>query len=210
MCALRFVLGPVGCSMDVKTLCLGVLVLGDASGYEIKKHFEEGPFSHFHAAGFGSIYPALGVLLADGLVTCTEMAQEGRPDKKVYSITEEGRRAFRRELHKAPSQDNYRSEAIFMMFFGDLLDPDHLDDVYQRHLAINRAKVDYLSDPQCTATARGRQFVHGLGLAVSSAIVDYMEANKGVLFGAGDAVDEAAVDPSGSSEPDAETPRAAE
>ena len=196
--------------MDVKTLCLGVLVLGDASGYEIKKHFEEGPFSYFHAAGFGSIYPALGALLADDLVTCTEMAQEGRPDKKVYSITEAGRRAFRRELHKAPSPDSYRSEAIFMMFFGDLLDPDHLGDVYQRHLAVHRATVECLSDPDCTVTARGRQFVRGLGLAVSGAIVAYMEANKGFLFGAGDAIDEGAVEHGGAGEPVAETPRAAE
>ena len=196
--------------MDVKTLCLGVLVLGDASGYEIKKHFEEGPFSHFHAAGFGSIYPALGALLADGLVTCTEMAQEGRPDKKVYSLTEAGRRAFRRELHKAPSPDSYRSEAIFMMFFGDLLDPDHLGEVYQRHLAVNRAKVDCLSDPDCTVAGRNRKFVHGLGLAVSRAIVDYMENNRGVLFGAGDVVDEDAADEGGGGERGAETPRAAE
>jgi len=201
----RFVLGPVGCSMDVKTLCLGVLVLGDASGYEIKKHFEEGPFSHFHAAGFGSIYPALGALLADGLVTCMEMSQEGRPDKKVYSITEAGRRAFRRELQKAPGPDSYRSEAIFMMFFGDLLDADHLGDVYQRHLAVHRAKVECLSAPDCTATARGRRFVRGLGLAVSRAFVTYMENNKGVLFGADDAIDEG-----GERDRGAETPRAAE
>ena len=191
--------------MDVKTLCLGVLVLGDASGYEIKKHFEEGPFSHFHAAGFGSIYPALGALLADGLVTCTEMAQEGRPDKKVYSLTEAGRRAFRRELHKAPSPDSYRSEAIFMMFFGDLLDPDHLGEVYQRHLAVHRAKVDCFRDLDCTGIGRDRQFVHGLGLAVSRAIVDYMEANRGLLFGTGDAVDAG-----GGGERDTGTPRAAE
>jgi len=39
--------------MDVKTLCLGVLNRGEASGYEIKKQCEEGPFSHFYAAGFG-------------------------------------------------------------------------------------------------------------------------------------------------------------
>src|SRR3546814_3071348 len=54
--------------MDAKTLCLGVLSRGAASGYEIKKAFEEGPFSHFHQASFGSIYPALNALSADGLV----------------------------------------------------------------------------------------------------------------------------------------------
>jgi DNA-binding PadR family transcriptional regulator len=191
--------------MDVKTLCLGVLVLGDASGYEIKKHFEEGPFSYFHAAGFGSIYPALGAMLAEGLATCKEVAQDGRPAKKVYSITEAGCRAFRRELGKTPNPDSYRSEAIFMMFFADLLDPDHLAEVYQRHLDAHQAKVACLSDPDCTVTNHGRRFIRGLGLAVSRAMVDYMEANRGLLLGAGDAVDDG-----GGGEPTTETPRAAE
>ena len=37
--------------MDAKTLCLGVLLRGEASGYEIKKAFEEGPFSQFLPPG---------------------------------------------------------------------------------------------------------------------------------------------------------------
>jgi len=86
--------------MDSKTLCLGALILGDASGYEIKKLFEEGPFSYFHQTSFGSIYPALGNLMEEGLVTCDERAQDGRPDKKVYSLTEAGRAAFIHALGK--------------------------------------------------------------------------------------------------------------
>ena len=58
--------------MDVKTLCLGVLSRGDASGYEIKKQCEEGPFAHFYAAGFGSIYPALNALWSEGLISVRE------------------------------------------------------------------------------------------------------------------------------------------
>ena len=42
--------------MDVRTLCLGVLSMGSASGYEIKKRLENG-FGHFYDASFGSIYP---------------------------------------------------------------------------------------------------------------------------------------------------------
>ena len=48
--------------MDVKTLCLGVLSRGEATGYEIKKQCEEGPLAFFYAAGFDSIYPALNAL----------------------------------------------------------------------------------------------------------------------------------------------------
>jgi len=81
--------------MDVKTVCLGLLTQGPASGYDLKKTFES-TFGHFFAAGFGSIYPALGTLAEAGLVTCTEVPQDGKPDRKVYSITDDGREAFTR------------------------------------------------------------------------------------------------------------------
>ena len=41
--------------MNVKTLCLGFLSTREATGYEIKKEFEEGFFSHFIEASYGSI-----------------------------------------------------------------------------------------------------------------------------------------------------------
>lgn len=168
--------------MDAKTLCLGVLILGDASGYEIKKHFEEGPFAHFHAAGFGSIYPALNALRASGLVTCTEMEQEGRPDKKVYSITAAGRAAFRRALHKPPAADSFRSETVFMMFFAELLDPGHLEEIYNAYLAHYRACIERMSRQDKSGYGAGRKFVHGFGLAIYGAVAAYLEENRDLLL----------------------------
>src|SRR5262249_55228527 len=84
-------LQPSGMGMDARVLCLGALHFGDASGYEIKKLFEEGDFSFFYETSFGSIYPALSRLVEDGLALVSEQAQDKRPDKKVYSITEKGR-----------------------------------------------------------------------------------------------------------------------
>jgi PadR family transcriptional regulator AphA len=55
-------------TMNVRTLCLGFLSTGEASGYEIKKGIEDGMFSHFIDASFGSIYPALTQLTAEGLL----------------------------------------------------------------------------------------------------------------------------------------------
>ena len=54
--------------MDTKSICLAVLCQGDTTGYEIKKAFEEGPFSFFQDVSFGSIYPALTRALDEGLV----------------------------------------------------------------------------------------------------------------------------------------------
>src|SRR3546814_5846154 len=77
--------------MDVKTLCLGVLSRGEASGYEIKKAFEEGPFSQIPQASFGSLYPALDALSAAGLVAVRSQVQDKRPQKTIYYLALSGR-----------------------------------------------------------------------------------------------------------------------
>ena len=107
--------------MDAKTLCLGMLTRGEASGYEIRKAFEDGPFHHFFDVGYGSIYPALGRLDDAGLVSCRAEAQDKRPDKKVYSITPDGQQAFVEGLMEPPAADKLRSEFLFLLFFAGML-----------------------------------------------------------------------------------------
>ena len=113
--------------MDVRTICLGLLSAEDRSGYEIKKLLEEGPLGHFVEASFGSIYPALTKMTEDGLVEFRTEAQEGRPDKKTYSITERGREVFRTALEGALSPDRtddhgvrreHQPAAIFPLCLG--------------------------------------------------------------------------------------------
>src|SRR5690606_31134512 len=107
--------------MDVKTLCLGVLSRGEASGYEIKKAFQEGAFSHFHQASFGSIYPALNALAAEGLVAVRAQAQDKRPDKKIYSLAPKGQTALLAALMAPPAPDAMRSDFLFILFFAQHL-----------------------------------------------------------------------------------------
>ncbi len=109
--------------MDAKTLCLGVLARGDASGYEIKKSVEKGPFAHIQAASFGSIYPALTKLSEEGLLACRAEHQDKRPDKKVYSITPAGRDALAARLMTPPAADRVSSDFLFILFFAQRLRP---------------------------------------------------------------------------------------
>ena len=80
--------------MNVRTICLAILYDGEATGYEIRKLSVEGEYSYFVDASFGSIYPALARLEAESLVTSRVEQQDGRPAKKIYSITAAGRTAF--------------------------------------------------------------------------------------------------------------------
>ena len=100
--------------MNTQTLILAILNAGDASGYEIKKFSSEGSFSHFVDISFGSIYPTLAKLEADGLVTGRSETQSGKPDKIVYSITDAGRAAFIGALSSPPQADKFKSEFLLV------------------------------------------------------------------------------------------------
>jgi len=168
--------------MDAKTLCLGVLMLGDASGYEIRKMFEEGPFAHFQDVGYGSIYPSLSRLAEEGLVAISGAPADGRPEKKVYRATDAGRAAFRSALARPPASDKVRSDTCFLMFFAEHLDPAHLRAVYDEYLALHRAQVAFMQTLSPEGVSKGRLFVRGLGLAYYQAIAAYMEENRDLLF----------------------------
>lgn len=167
--------------MDVKTLCLGVLTRGEASGYEIKKKLEDGPLGQFCRAGFGSIYPALGDLGAKGLVTWTECPQEGRPGKKIYRITDRGMDVFRRALCKTPAADRIHSESLFMIFFSEFLDVGQVADVADGYLKGYRQKILHMRQTDLSDAPGGRRFVHAIGLSIYEAIVETGERNRHLL-----------------------------
>lgn len=170
--------------MDVKTLCLGVLSRGDASGYEIRKEFEDGPLSHFSDAGFGSIYPALKRLQDDGLVTIAQHGTESRPDKKVYRITAAGRHLLYQALNRQPGPDKLRSDFMFTLFFGHLLPPRHLDRIIGDRIDDYRARIAEMERCDGEHGTPGEKFVEGLGLALYRAAAVYLEEHRHELIGA--------------------------
>jgi PadR family transcriptional regulator, regulatory protein AphA len=104
--------------MNIRTLCLAILFDTEASGYEIRKLSTEGEYAYFVDASFGSIYPALARLEEEGLVTSRVQTQESRPAKKVYSITEAGRRDLLNALFEQLDPDIYRSEFLLFARFA--------------------------------------------------------------------------------------------
>jgi DNA-binding PadR family transcriptional regulator len=169
--------------MDVRTLCLGVLTEGDKTGYEIKRRFEDA-FSHFFVAGFGSIYPALAELSRRGLVTCRSVEQEGRPDKKVYSITPEGERVLVDQLMSTPPRHKVRSEFLVLMYFAHMLPPQRLAAIVDQMIAQlepTLAEIERCLSAEDVQPMPGRRFAAGYGRAVISAALAYMRANRADL-----------------------------
>lgn len=169
--------------MDVKTLCLGVLTERDHTGYEIKQHFEEA-FSHFFVAGYGSIYPALAELTRRGLVDCTSVPQEKRPDKKVYSITPLGRAALVDELMSTPPRHKVRSEFLALMYFAHLLPPEKVAVLAEEMVAqwdSVLTSIESCVSDDCDGLSPGLRFVAGYGKAVIGAARHYVDQNRMAL-----------------------------
>ena len=91
---------------ELDGLVLGVLQSGPAHGYEIAKRvrmLSEGIMS----AGEAKLYACLHRLEGDGLVTAEWIPQEGKPARKVYTLTPKGggalkaKRAAWRDFAKA-------------------------------------------------------------------------------------------------------------
>jgi len=169
--------------MDVKTVCLGMLTDGPASGYDLKKHFESS-FGHFFAAGYGSIYPALSSLSKQGLVSCEEIPQEGKPDRKVYQITQEGTEFLLGALKNPSPCHKIRSEFLATMCFAHLMQQDDIETVLDNRLAeiaqyqqiFRQFEEDSMSD-----WPEGMKFVLGFGKALASAMETYINENRHLL-----------------------------
>lgn len=161
--------------MNVRELCLGALTFGEASGYDLKKFFES-TVSQFCAAGYGSIYPALAELAAEGLVRCTGEAQAGRPERKLYQVTEAGRKAFVDSLLQASPTHRVKSDFLVVLYFAHLLPAAHLESFLDKRIAALEEQIRFLKTRQRGANdlAQNSKLVRGYGLAVISAAHDYL------------------------------------
>ena len=98
---------------------LGLLNYGDMTGYEIMEVFRDS-LNYFWKAQTSQIYRELGTLKDRGFVTVTEVKGENRPDRKVFSITGEGREELIRWLREEDGFDT-RSRLLMLTFFrGEL------------------------------------------------------------------------------------------
>ncbi len=157
---------------------------GEASGYDLKKQFESS-FGHFFAAGFGSIYPALSSLAKDGLVSFIEVPQEGRPDRKVYSITDQGHQHLLKALEDPSPSHKVRSEFLAMMCFAHLMRPQQIEAVLDNRVKESARYLEIFNQFETSCMKdwpQGMKFVLGFGKAIMQTITQYIDENRHMLL----------------------------
>jgi DNA-binding PadR family transcriptional regulator len=95
-----------------------LLTFGEHSGYDLKRAAEAG-VGYVWTAAKSHVYAVLPGLVEGGYATVRTVAQERRPDKQVYRITEKGEEAFRRWLEEpVDERAGLRSPFLLKVFFG--------------------------------------------------------------------------------------------
>lgn len=80
--------------MALRNAVMAALLEGEASGYDLAKGFDAS-VANFWMATPQQIYRELEKMEVDGLIAARVVRQERRPDKRVFALTDAGRRALR-------------------------------------------------------------------------------------------------------------------
>jgi DNA-binding PadR family transcriptional regulator len=113
--------------MSLEHAILGFLNYSPETGYDLKKEFDLS-VRHFWPADQSQIYRTLSRLADKGWVSMTVVKQADRPDRKVYSITEEGKTELHRWLGSSlPVSEHRNAELIQVFFAGQLSDAQILE-----------------------------------------------------------------------------------
>jgi len=165
--------------MNTKSLCLAVLTLGKASGYDIGKRLED-PFGHFVDVSRSGVYPVLKCMEEEGLVQYEYIEQATLPNKKIYELTDKGRDLLKTELEALPPTHKIRSQFMLLLFFAEMLSPDRLKTMLNERIQeVEHFLREVPKIHKWMAGNKGQEFM--LEYVINKAIAEkeFLEKNSG-------------------------------
>ncbi len=161
---------------------------GELSGYEIRQ-WALVSLRHFYwSPAQSQIYTELRRLDSAGYVEGRRVAQDGRPDKTMYSLTDDGRAALR-AWAQTPVVDEpqFRHPMALRLFVGGLTDVDETRRALGVHLDQTRRRLDELEELSAgldgdhgarfaDAVARWGMQIYAADLAATESLVEELES----------------------------------
>ncbi|WP_373063560.1 PadR family transcriptional regulator [Gemmatimonas sp.] len=123
--------------MSLRHAILGFLSVRPMSGYDLKRTFDQS-VRHFWSADQAAIYRMLSELEAAGLVAHERIAQETRPDRKLFHATASGLSALDEWLTASAPAVPRREPLLVKLFFSGRLTSDEMQGLLRDELdAVN-------------------------------------------------------------------------
>ena len=123
--------------MSLAYALLGLIRYRPSTGYQLKDDFEHS-INFFWNATLPQIYRTLNHMESNCWLKAEIETQIGKPNRKVYSITEEGLEEFHRWLNEPLEPFELKNSALVKVFFVNKADPakftTHLEE-FRNHYA---------------------------------------------------------------------------
>jgi DNA-binding PadR family transcriptional regulator len=117
-----------------------------STGYDLARRFDKS-IGQFWTATHQQVYKVLGRMEQAGWVVATVVAQDGRPDKKVYEVTADGRSALAAWIAEPATPEATRSDLAVKIRGAVEGDLDAVLAEVRRHRALHAERLDaYLSN----------------------------------------------------------------
>ena len=140
-------------AMALSHTILALLSKQPDSGYDISKHFDEG-LSCYWKATQQQVYRELSKLTKKGWVNFETVPQAGKPDKKIYHITDDGWQELTRWYLEPTEPTPIREDLLVKVMIGYKMPRDLLLKELHHRQALHQAQLDeYLAiEGECLAS----------------------------------------------------------
>ncbi len=129
--------------MSLEHALLGVLSMRPMSGYDVKKFFDR-IVGMIWNANHAQIYRVLRRMEDEGLVVQEAVPQDGKPTKKVYSLTSRGQAELRQWLDQPVVVPDMKDEFMLWFFFSDRMDRAKAQQRLMEARALNEKRLQTL------------------------------------------------------------------
>lgn len=135
--------------MSLKHAILAMIDIDKGSGYDLAKRFDQS-VGFFWPSSFQQVYRDLGQLEQAGLVSAVAIEQQGKPDKKIYDITQAGLEELQQWLGNPAKAMKIKDTFLIKLFGGRRIDKQVLladlerqreqhQDTFDSHTALAQA-----------------------------------------------------------------------
>ncbi|MDF2960244.1 MAG: hypothetical protein K0S39_1979 [Paenibacillus sp.] len=124
----------------MNTLSYGLLAILTGcprTGYELMQQIQP-----LWRAKHSQIYPLLAKMEQSGYVRFVSVAQKEKPDKKIYSITEQGLAKLRQWIPETTCEPVKRDELLLKAYCLSLTDPDTAKSLIQARITLFESKLE--------------------------------------------------------------------
>ena len=169
--------------MELKHAILGLLSFEPMSGYDLGRAFAN-VVDHFWHADQSQIYRTLNRLAESGAITTTVIPQDGKPDRKVHSLTEVGRAELNEWLASPLEAEESKEPFLARIFFAGTLTATQVCELLEeRERRVSQFIEALDAVPASAADFAGTLRVASLrnGLAHARAELSWLQETKETL-----------------------------